>query len=215
MRFGKANWKIIAVASLLPLASSCNLLVPLAFFGEHKKSVSAEFDKLAGSRVAVLVWTNAATLFDYPYARFELASYTGDKLEAEMAQRRNDVDMVDPRDVEDYLQRNLDAQVDPAMLGKYFKTDYIIYVEVYEFQIRDPQNPQFLRGKISASTTVHDVRANPVDLPVYELTPVECVYPEGPPILMTGNNTPFVREATYQLFAETVARKFYEHTIAL
>ena len=214
MRFARANWKLIALAAL-PLATACNLLVPLAFFGDPKKTVSAEFDKLAGSRVAVLVWTDAATLFDYPYARFELASYTGDKLEAEMAQRRNDVDMVDPRDVEDYLQRNIDAQGDPSMLGKHFETDYVIYVEVFEFQIRDGQHPQFLRGRISASTIVYDVRTHPVDLPLYELTPVECVYPEGPPILMTATNTPFVREATYQLFAETVARKFYEHTVAL
>lgn len=214
MRSSLASLNLLIVATI-PFATACNLLLPLAVLGDPKKTITAEFDKLGGHRVAVLVWTDAATLFDYPFARFELAAYTSDKLRTEMARQRLDVDMIDPRDVEDYLQRNVDAQVDPMMVGKHFKTDYVVYVEVYDFQIRDPQHPQFLRGRINASTVVHDVRDNPADLAQYELAPVECVYPDGPPILMTATNTPFVREATYRLFAETIARKFYDHNVAL
>jgi hypothetical protein len=32
---------------------------------------------------------------------------------------------------------------------------------------------------------------------------------------MSATNSPLVREATYRKFAEEVARKFYEHTVAL
>ena len=79
----------------VPLMGACNLLIPLAFVGEHKKKVSAEFDKLANTRVAVLVWTDPSTLFDYPHARFELISFVSEKLSAETAQRKLNIDVVD------------------------------------------------------------------------------------------------------------------------
>jgi len=194
------------------LTTGCNLLTPLIFVGEHKKKVAPEFDKLAGRRVAVLVWTDQAVLFDYPFARFELCTYISDKLSAEMGQRGLNTEVVDSRDIDDFLQKNIDAQIDPGAVGLQFDTDYVIYVEVVGFQIRDPNEPQFLRGRIEASVSAHDNRADP-DLPRrYELAPVVSEYPEGVPILMNANNSPVVREMLYRKFAEQVARKFYEHT---
>ena len=201
--------------SLLPLVASCNLLTPLVFVGEHKKKVLPEFDKLAGKRVAVLVWTDPSTLFDYRYARFELATYIGDKLYSEMRRRNLTIDVVDPRDVEDFVQRNLDARLDPQAVGREFKADYVIYLEVLKFQFREPHQPQFLRGEIHASVSVHDIRADPDQLRRYELATVRCAYPEGAPVLMSAVNSPLIREATYRKFAEEVARKFYEHTVDL
>ncbi len=200
---------------IMPMLGGCNLLTPLAFFGEHKKKIAPEFDKLANQRVAILVWTDAATLFDYPFARFELATYVADKLAAEMAQRRLSTVVVDPRDVDDYLQRDLDARIDPRAVGQEFDADYVVYVEVLKFQVRSPEEPQFLRAWISASVSVHDLRADPDQPQRYELTPVDCAYPEGQPVLFTATNSPLVREALYRKFAEQVARKFYEHTVDL
>ncbi len=211
-RVAQFSW---ILAGLLPSLTACNLLTPLAFVGEHKKAVTAEFDKLRHKRVAIVVWIDAATLFDFPYARFELAAYTGDKLFAEMAQRHLNTEVVDPRDVEDCLQKNIDAQVDAQAVGRHFNADYVVYIEVYKFQIRDPQQPQFLRGRISASTSVYDVRSDPDQLRHYELTPVNCVYPDSAPVFMSGTNSALVREATYRKFAELVARKFYEYTVDL
>lgn len=200
---------------LTPVAASCNLLVPAVFIGEHRKKVSAEFDKLQNRRVAVMVWTDPSTLFDYPYARYELASYVRDKLFGEMTRRKLAVDLVEADAVEDYLQRNVADRIDPYAVGEEFDADYVVYLEVLKFQVRDPDQPQFLRGEIHASVAVHDMRADPDENRRYELTPVRCVYPEGPPILLDATNSPLVREATYRKFAEEVARKFYEHTVEL
>jgi hypothetical protein len=194
---------------------SCNLLTPIIFVGEHRKQISPEFDKLANARVAVVVWTEPATLFDFPHARFELATYVADKLSYEMAQRNLGTQVVDSRDVEDYLQRDLDAQIDPQAVGRHFRADYVIYLEVLTFQIRNPDEPQFLRGRVDASVAVHDLGADADETRRYELAPVHCIYPDGAPILMNATNSALVREQTYRKFAEEVARKFYEHTVEL
>ena len=96
MQRKRLPWIVLGV---LPMLGACNLLTPLVFVGEPKKKVAPEFDKLANNRVAVHVWTDAATLFDYPHARFELATYIGDKLAAETAQRKLGTVVVDPREV--------------------------------------------------------------------------------------------------------------------
>lgn len=211
----RSKWLCWSLLSLLPLVASCNLLTPLVFIGEHKKKISPEFDKLANKRVAILVWTDPSTLFDYPHARFELATYVGAKLHTEMTRRKLNTEVVDPRDVEDFLQKNIDARIDPRAVGHALRADYVIYLEVLRFQIREPEQPQFLRGRIDASVSVHDIRAKPDQLRRYDLAPVECTYPKGVPILITATNSPLVREATYRKFAEMVARKFYEHTVDL
>ncbi len=197
------------------LVSACNLMTPLVFVGQHNRTISAEFDKLANRRVAVLVWTDRSTLFDYPHARFELAAYIGDKLYTEMSQRNLGTDVVDPRDVETYLQRNLDAQIDPRAVGREFKADYVIFVEIVHFQIRDPRSPQMLLGRIDASVSTHDMAGEDDQLRRFELTQVKCTYPDGGPVPLRATNSRTLREGTYVRFAEMVARKFYEYTIEM
>jgi hypothetical protein len=195
--------------------AACNLLTPIVFVGEHKKRVLPEFDKLPGKRVAVLVWTEPATLFDYPYARFELATYIADKLQTEMAQRTLGTVLVDPRDVDDFLQSRPDAQVDPLAVGRKFDADYVVFVEILRMQIRDPDEPQLLQGRIDAAVSVHHVRATAGDLRRYDLAPVVCAYPEAQPVVLTATNSALVRDASYRKFAELVAAKFYEHLVDL
>lgn len=205
----------LLTVGLLPLSLSCNLLTPLIFVGEHKKKILPEFDKLPNRRVAILVWTDPSTLFDYPYARFELASYAADKLAAETTQRKLGTDVVDARDVEDLIQKNVDLQFDPRGVGQALDADFVVYLEVLTFQMRSPDQPQFLQGEIYASVSVHDIRADPDQLMRYELAPVKCIYPDGAPVLLSATNSRLIRQSTYRKFAEMVARKFYEHTVDL
>lgn len=211
MTFRRPRYHVL-LTTLLAL-SGCNLLTPFIFVGDHKRKVAAEFDKLPGHRVAVLVWADRSTLYDYPFVRFEVASYLVDKLSTELAQRKQGAAFVDPRDVENFLQRNIDAQVDPAAVGDHFKSDYVVYIELLGFQIRDGQQPQFLQGQVEAAVSVVDLRRGAGKGERFELTPVRVAYPEGAPVVFSASNAPLVREAVYRLFTEVTARKFYEHSV--
>ena len=70
---------------------------------------------------------------------------------------------------------------------------YVVFIEVLRFQMRDPQQPQFLRGTVDAAISAHDMNADPDQIRRYDLLPVNCVFPEGPPILMSRTNAPMVR----------------------
>jgi len=123
--------------------------------------------------------------------------------------------VVDARLVEDFLQKNAAARIDPRSVGRQFDADYVVYLEVLEFQMRDPHQPQFLQGMIQASVAVHDIKADPDQFQPYELTPIRCLYPENGPVMLSAGNAPLIREGSYRRFAELVARKFYDYTVDL
>jgi hypothetical protein len=187
------------------LVSGCNWLVPLTLMQEHKRKIPPEFNRLESKRALVLVWAEPETLFDYPRVRLDLASYVSDKIATEV----KDVTMISPRKVEDYIQRTLTADAEPRRIGSEFDAEVVIYIELLQFQIRDPQVPDLVQARIGASVVVYDLTADVDEPRQFELTPVRVTVPEGRGILMTRANVIQVRREAYVQFAEVVARKFY------
>lgn len=197
-------WLVIPV---LILSSGCNWFEPLALIlPEPKKTVPAEFAHLKGS-VAVVVWVHPETLFDYPYVRLELAGHVADRIAAGV---RPAVTCADIRDVEQYLDRLGTRFVEPVGLGRHFGTRFVIYLEVLEFAMRDPQVPDLLQGRIRASVVVHDLSDDEVRARAYELAPVSVAVPPRP-TRFTQASAARIRKATYETFAGVVAKKFYDH----
>ncbi len=201
---------LTALITVSLLTTGCNWLVPILFMGEHKRSVPPEFDKLVGKRVLVFVWAEQETLFDYPHIRYELAGHVKTRLENNI----EDCQVVDPAGVEDFLQRTFDAVNDPKHTGEHFQADVVLYVELLQFQVRDPNSPDLLQGKLSTAITVFDLSVDPDQLSEYTLAPVDVVYPEQPTI-MSRRNAMLIRRETYSKFAEELVRKFHEHQIDL
>lgn len=187
------------------IVAGCNLLVPGILMTEHKRTNPAEFGKLVGKRVLVLVWAEPETLFDYPHVRLELSTYIADKLRAKV----KDIVLVEPIEVEDRLERTLGGDAGPEQIGRHFEADMVVYLELLDFQIRDPDVPDLVQARIGASVCVHDLTVDPDDTGFYELTPVHITEPEGEPRLMSQGNVVQVRRDAYLKFAEVVARKFY------
>ncbi|MCG3132279.1 MAG: hypothetical protein FLDDKLPJ_03112 [Phycisphaerae bacterium] len=211
---GKTQAPVFCGALLLCLPA-CNLLLPAAFVGEHRTKVLAEFDKLPNSRVAVVVWAPASTRFDYPQIGFELGAHITELLGTNLTTKETTIDLVDPRDVADFLQKEPSAANNPMKVGEEFKTDYVVFVEIHRFQVRDPDAPELLRPAIDGGVSVYDVRAPSDERPRYELAPVEVEYNDGKPVLLTATNSYAVRDMIYRMFAEQAARKFYEHSIEM
>ena len=183
----------------------CNWIQLGFLLQEHKRTVPAEFSKLQDHRVLTLVWAEPETLFDYPHVRWELSSFVGDKLRAEVS----GVTLVDPVKVEDHIQKTLGADADPEHMGRQFEADMVVYLELTEFQIRDPEVPDLVQARIGASVAVYDLTADPDGPQYHELAPVHVTEPEGGAQIMPRANMLLIRQEAYSKFAESVARKFY------
>ena len=194
------------VAGWAVMLSGCSWLVPLVFLHPGTKTVPAEFAQLQGKTVAVMIWAEPETLYDYPYVRLELASYVSDKIRAHV----EDVRLVDDRKVEDFVQKNPQAALEPHSVGEEFGADLVVYIELLEFQMRDPDAPALIQGRIHAAVSAYDLTADVDEPPQYELAGVETVHPDQP-VLFTLTAADILRSETYDKFADQVARKFYAH----
>jgi len=201
--------RLTAMGAVATLAG-CNWLTPLVFVLPDKKRVPAEFDKLRGKSVVVMVWAEPETLYDYPHIRLELASFIGDKIRAQV----QDAHLADVRKVEGFVEQTTEAAYNPRMVGEHFDADMVVYVELLGFQLRDPDAPDFLQGRVQASVGVYDLTVDPDEAQYYELQSVTTVCPDQP-VLFTPTGAVVVRNETYAKFSEAVARKFYQHEEAL
>ncbi len=205
----------MAVVVLLACGAGCKLLWPIAFIGNPREKVSAEFDKLAGSRTAILVWAEPETLFHYPYVRLELSIGIRGQLLANVNKAGGRLEIVDPSEVENFIQRKRASAADPVAVGRHFNCDYVVFVELLRFQIRDPAAPELLHAKLDAAVSVHAVGADADQTHRYEISSVEMVHPARGPLLMTPTNPLIIRQQAYEKFSEQVARKFYDYTVEL
>jgi hypothetical protein len=183
------------------------MLLPFVFIGHHKEKVPAEFTKLENRRVAVVVWAPQETLFDYPHVRLELSTHIADRLWAHVKK----INVIDCRKVEDYIERSLGFALDPEEIGDKLDAEMVVYVELLEFQIRDPSAPDLLRAEIRASVTVYDLTVDPDQPKRYELEEASVHYPESGTVQLTATSALVVRKAAYEAFADAVARKFYTY----
>lgn len=212
--FRRARLTALTGVTILVGLLGCNVLLPAAFIGEHKKLIKAEFDRMPGSRALVVVWAEQETLFDYPLIQFELATYITDQLGSHLVAEGNRCDLVDPRDVADFLQKDKQAAEDAYKLGKQFDCDYVIVVELMRFQLRDRQTPDMLQGQVSAAVSVVAVGASASESERFELSPVDAVYP-AQPVVWSAADAYGIRDQVYRIVSEEVSRKFYDHKVDL
>ncbi len=193
------------------LCGGCNWFKGLAFIlPEPQKTVPAEFAHLEGS-VAVVVWVQQETLYDYPNVRLELASHVADQIAASVKAKINFADVLE---VEQYIDHRGGRVVDPAQVGQQFGTHFVIYMELLEFTLRDPFMPDLLQAKIRASVTVFDLEDKDYAPRTYDLAPVAIMVPDRP-AQFTQSNAMLIRKVAYETFGSLVARKFHEYKEAV
>lgn len=201
-----------AAAGLLALAAllgGCKAIAaPFLMWGEEPmREVPAEFPHLAGQRVAIAVWADSNTLFEYPYVAVELSEHVRTAIQPNVPR----VSFVSNRDVVDYQKANPDwDREDPTVVGARFRADRVLLIELTQYTTRDPESTHLLRGMIAANLRVYDA-TQPNTRPLWSGM-VETVYPEQGTAAW-GTSESDVRRAAMEDFALKAAQKFYDHKV--
>ncbi len=199
----------LGLLMLLTAGVGCRLLAaPFILFGEEPtEEVKAEWPHLSGKHVAILIWADSNTRFEYPNVGLELAEH----LRVAMEPHLTGISFVPARDIVEYQRNNPDWDLeDPSTLGARFRADRVMLVELTQYTTREPEATHLLRGLIASSIKLYDCGL-PASEAVYRTT-VETVYPdEG--ASTWGTNESDLRLATMEAYSLTVARKFYDHKV--
>lgn len=200
---------LVASLSLLCAGTGCRLIAaPFLLWGEEQtRDVPADYPYLANKDVLVLIWADQATLFDYQYLRHDLGAHIGQALEAKVP----GVKCVPARIVATMQDREPDwDQTAPATLGRRFRADRVMLVEVLECGTREAGATHLYRGRITANVAIYDPQYGADAGPVWETEDaIKTIYPTAGPGLYSTTDAA-VRRTTMEQFALQLAGKFYD-----
>jgi len=190
-------------------AASMDFLASL--FVPPQRSVPAEYDGLADKVVAVVVFSDQQTDFEYPDARLATALSVGQGL----LKNAHVKGVVDARRIVRFQDENLNWDTrDKTALGRSFGADRVLYVTLVEYSTREPSSQFVYRGRIIAEVSVYDTSRPERDARVWRAEKnIDVSYPEQSPVGAPGESERDVRIKAQQLFADTVAKKFYKHKV--
>lgn len=200
---------ISVLSAFIATLAGCQLIAaPFLMWGpEPTKDVPAEYPYLAGKKVAIIVWADTDTLFEFPQVQFEVSEYIG----AAMKGNVKGMSLVPNRQVVDYQRRNSAwERRSPADIGRDFGADRVLMLELTEYTTREPGSPHLKRGRIAANLKVYDP-SHKDTAPTYK-TNLSSKYPTGE-AAEWGVDDRSVRTEAMRLFADEVAGKFFDRKV--
>ena len=212
------NMPIVALAAALgiaaPIAGCNHAAYWLHAFAPPSpmKTVNAECDRLPGKSVAVVIYADQSVQYEYPLARVELSAAIGEELK----ERIDDATVVDWRRIIKYQESNSDwTSMDRAELGKLFSADFVLYVSLAEFTLREPGSLNLYRGRVTADVSLHQSSAPPRGSYIWRGDDVRVVYPQKGygQLLETNRQIQELSYNTVKAFAAELAGKFYKHKV--
>jgi len=198
---------VVFAFSLLPLQSACQSAY-FMMLNEPKKKIAAEFDKLGGKPVAIVVWADQATLDEDYAARYR----TADAVRYHLSQQLKDAKLIDIREITRFQESSGNdwEGMTNAELGKEFKADFVLRVDLLEYTVRAREAREVRKGRIRATVSVYDVTKPGSDRPVYGAE-IAASYPQDAKTDVINASDSSILNGALAIFGEKVAQKFVEH----
>lgn len=203
---------LIAVLALPFLTAGCRgarwfMYVLMPWTGE--KSVAAEFTGLKNHSVAVVIYADEGTQYQYPYVQLNLGALIAN----ELVNKVKGVTTTDPLNVISYQRQNVRwDEMDRTAIGKALGAQYVLCVTLVEFATVEKGYLDLIRGRITAEASLYKV-----DLPerkacLWREKDIRVVFPDRPTARI-GNNEEIFRLAAMRRFVRILVRNFYAHKV--
>ena len=176
------------------------------------KKVPAEYSKIEGRRVGVVVWSDRSTLDEYPNARRQVARAVIHHLKKNLPK----ADMVPERRVYE-MQEHSGADWEAMTNGEMARElgcDMILRIDLLDFTTRASDTPQLRKARIAGNIRMYEARPIENVDAVYD-SDVKITYPPGSVHGTQDESEADLLHAAVEYFAESVSRKFHEHKVKL
>jgi hypothetical protein len=173
-------WRRTLVASLflaVCLSAGCNPFTAPFLFSRPESDMPARMHKLAkadkkkDTRVAILSYNGLETRAELIQADRQLSELLARHLQEQCKVNEEKVTVVSPRKVEEYKNNHSDWHRDTDLgqtVGRYFKADYVIYLEFNSLTLYEPgSRSQLYHGKTNITVSLYDM-SKPDEPPQHE-----------------------------------------------
>jgi hypothetical protein len=179
-------------------------------FAPGSDKVAAEFAELPGKSVVIVVYCDKRVQYEYPDVCLSLSSAVAEQL----AKNVKDVNVIDPRRVVKYQDGNIYwDELDKTQLGKAFGADFVLFISVVEYSTREPGSLNLYRGRITAQVSLYKTSLPEREARIWRESSIRVVHPKHDPTSLLRESDRSVRDKTEAIFADKLAKKFYDHKV--
>lgn len=212
------RWRLaglLLVATLL--GTGCNVLsLPYFLFPASSKYPAglvklASDDKKKPTKVVILAYLTSEDGPELLQADRDLSRMLTQHLQEAIRDNQEKVDIVPSRKVEKFKSEHSDWHaMDLHDIGKYFETDYVIFVEIASIDLYQKGSSKLMyHGQSEMKVYVQDMN-HPDDDPIEH--PYRCEYPTRGPIPVDDTNLENFRHEFLDYAAEHLSWLFSAHT---
>jgi hypothetical protein len=203
---------ILCLLATFSLAG-CDMIGFLAYLFNPgvTETIESEYEGLAGHTVAVVVYADPETLFTHPAIPQNLSAVVSAHLEANL----EDLTTVDSQRIWRYQESHTNWDATPMEeLATVFEADYILYISLLEYGTRVPGSIDLYRGTMAAQVFLYDASlADAGDPEVWRSDLMGAQFPKDNTGGIPNSSDSDIAYAMNTIFAEELAKKFYEHEI--
>jgi len=199
------------VLTLILTASGCGPVMYFLWPFGRTVTIDAEFEGIENRTVAVVIFANETTQFEYPWAALNLSAMTS----AALRNNVKGVTTIDPHQITAYQEKNIHwAAMDKTDLARVLKADYVLHVSLVEFTTAEEGFVDTLRGTVNGEIKLYDASKPESDACVYSCSSVKVQFPKTPTV-RNARNEANIRQIIMAKFSDKLAKKFYTYDIPI
>ena len=205
--------RFVRQLSLIALAvGGCSQIGALTYmFGVYEEDIKipAAYENLADSRVAVVIYADDRTQYEYPEAMLALSHM----ISASLRKNVENLETVDPNEIRGFQRENLGWEtMDKASLGQALGADHVLFVALRQYTTREPGSLNIYRGHINAEASIYDTTEAEGAAPAWQEEYLEVTFPPKATGVI-ANNDRKIQYETDKAFTELLVKYFYEHEV--
>jgi hypothetical protein len=193
----------LAVGVACLVSTGCNPFTAIYFlFLLPPPKVPAACGALEKQTVVVLAYAGRSAQFEYAGIDNDLAK----GVVRELRENVKGIKLADPNEVRVWRDKHADFEL--ADVGREFQATRVVYIEVEDFGLYEPQSTQLYRGSARVRVQVADMEKNGEI--VWE-TQVEPLFPGSRPIAASEMSRDRFRALYLKYLTRQVAHHFFEY----
>lgn len=209
--------QLICMWGLVSSLSGCQILIGVLMMIKGRPLLDADFKTLSGRKMTekgkkVIVLCTAPEKAKGEFSSLDLDLVT----EVSRRMKNHEIDTLDPDKITDWMDEHVDELDDAEIvaLGKKFHADYVVLIEVDDFEYKEENSPTLLRGRSHATVTVtalDRVKGSKITPKKIYSKPFESVYPVHQPVSVEQVSAEIFRKQYVDRMSDELARLFYDH----
>jgi hypothetical protein len=194
--------------------SGCSFGVMAGKFLTGDPKLDAQFKSMTGVNLAkgkhkVVVVCTIPAVVDEDLSTLNLDIIEGVTRRMKLA----GVDVISPDDVAAWIDENGGVVTDPSAMAQAFEADYIAWIDLQAFSIREENSANLLRGRVQGfvrAYKVEEINGDRTALSAFN-TEFTTTYPAHQPVSELGRSALLFQKEFNDRVCDELAEKFYDH----